>query len=210
MGIKIQKAAVSAGAAVILIAGSILFLDMSIARFVKRTFLAHIPFSRLTEDMPDLLLPIVLGVSGLALIAYIVQIRRGVYNARTRLFLMVASSVPLAYFLKTVLKYCFGRVTTRYWMLHPTVTQFHFFHGGRIYNGFPSGHMVVFTVFFAALWKYFPHYRRVYAGLLGSLAIALIVTGYHFLSDVIAGFFVGIAVHVFDRSIFALLRSEKS
>jgi len=210
MSMKSLKTVFSIAAAGILIAGCIRFLDLSIARYVKSNILAHVTFSRLTEDMPDLLLPIALGISGIALVAYLVQIRRGIYNAQTRLFLMVASSVPMAYVFKTVLKYCFGRITTRYWMSHPTATQFHFFHGGRIYNGFPSGHMVVFTVLFAALWKYFPQHRRIYAGLLGSLAVALILTGYHFLGDVIAGFFVGIVVYFIDKRSFALLRSEKN
>jgi membrane-associated phospholipid phosphatase len=56
-----------------------------------------------------------------------------------------------------------------------------------------SGHTAVTCAVASVLWIYFPKARRLYV--LGALAVAigLIGANYHFLSDVIAGSFVGVS-----------------
>jgi membrane-associated phospholipid phosphatase len=103
-------------------------------------------------------------------------------------------AVPAAYVVKSFLKYVFGRTTTRYWLLKPDLYGFHWFHGGGFYAGFPSGHMAVFTALTASLWRLYPHYRAICAIFLLILAFPLIETNYHFLSDVIAGAYLGVIV----------------
>jgi membrane-associated phospholipid phosphatase len=52
--------------------------------------------------------------------------------------------------------------------------------------------MMVFTAFFAALWHFYPRYRSISVGLLLVLASALVMTDHHYLSDVIAGAYLGL------------------
>jgi membrane-associated phospholipid phosphatase len=56
--------------------------------------------------------------------------------------------------------------------------------------------MAVFTVLAAALWRFYPRYKFLYLLLVLVLAIALITTNYHFLSDVIAGAYLGVIVGI--------------
>ena len=51
--------------------------------------------------------------------------------------------------------------------------------------------MAVFTVLALAVWHFFPRYRFVSVSVLLLLAVTLIVTSYHFLSDILAGVLLG-------------------
>ena len=57
--------------------------------------------------------------------------------------------------------------------------------------------MTVFTAFGIAVWLYYPHYRRPVIITLLILGAALIATDYHFLSDVIAGAYLGVLITYF-------------
>lgn len=109
-------------------------------------------------------------------------------------FFLITYAVPASYIVKSVLKYIFGKTNTREWLLRAEPYGFHWFHGGEGYSGFPSGHMAVFTVLAAALWRFYPSYKPLYLLLTLILAFALITTNYHFLSDVIAGAYMGVIV----------------
>jgi membrane-associated phospholipid phosphatase len=54
--------------------------------------------------------------------------------------------------------------------------------------------MAVFTVLMLGIGRYFPRLCPVCAGLLFVLALALIVTQYHFFSDIVAGAYLGVIV----------------
>jgi membrane-associated phospholipid phosphatase len=93
-------------------------------------------------------------------------------------------------------------VNTRLWLQEPGLYGFHWFQRRQGCDGFPSGHMVVIVTLLAALWRFHPKSRPVclFVGL--SLGVALIATDYHFLSDVIAGAYVGVVV---EAILFRLL-----
>jgi membrane-associated phospholipid phosphatase len=182
--------------AVLLIAGSFYFLDKDIALFVKATWLSPKRLSFSSANIPDVLTPLVCAVTAISWGAYFYLAHKRVHNTQTQFFLLVACAVPVAFILKSILKYVVGRINARFWVAHPGFKDFHWFHGSGCYTGFPSGHMAVFTVLALALWSFYPRYRFAYAGFLLMLATALIATDYHFLSDVIAGTFLGLAVHV--------------
>jgi PAP2 superfamily len=55
--------------------------------------------------------------------------------------------------------------------------------------------MAVFSVVVFALWLYYPRYRLSTGVFLLGLALALISTDYHFVSDMIAGVYLGWVVH---------------
>ncbi|HEX9022999.1 MAG TPA: phosphatase PAP2 family protein [Geobacteraceae bacterium] len=163
--------------------------DITIASYVRGLALNG---SGLASEIPDTLLLMVCAITAVAGVCYITRKNKGVYDRNTMFFHLVMYAAPASFVVKSLLKYVFGRVTTREWLIKPHLYGFHWFHGGDVFGGFPSGHMVVFTAMAAALWRYYPRYRPACAGFLLVLALALIVTNYHFLSDVIAGAYLGV------------------
>ncbi len=193
---------------IFLLFSSYYFIDKKIALFVAKVWTSSARLAIFSANLPDFLFPLVCLITAGAWMAYFYLARKGKHNKHTQFFLLVANTIPLAFFLKSVLKYLFGRINTRYWLRHPQFREFHWFHGIGNYAGFPSGHMAVFTALALALWKYYPAHRSIYLGFLGTLALALIVTNYHFISDIIAGAYLGLMIHyVID---YGLARLDKS
>ena len=163
------------------------WLAHSVMDFLKQMHLLAIG----TRRIPDLLFPLVcLGTTAMW-IAYFRLGRSGRDGVKRSFLLLAATALPSAYLVKSFLQGIFGRVHTRTWLIHHGPPGFNWFGGG---GGFPSGHMLVYTAFFAALWHYFPRYRIPSALAVFLLAAALIVTNYHFLSDIIAGTYLGTIV----------------
>jgi membrane-associated phospholipid phosphatase len=67
-------------------------------------------------------------------------------------------------------------------------------HGGAAYQSFPSGHMAATCAVVSVLWIWYPRLRWLVtiAGI--AVGVGLIGANYHFLSDVIAGAFIGISI----------------
>ncbi len=189
---------------VLLVVCSHYFLDKGIALYVKRV-LNDARLSHLSADIPDFLFAIVCATTGIAGTAYFYHVHKSIYNKTARFFLLIACAVPLSFFLKSILKFAVGRVTARFWLGHQGVREFNWFHGVGHYSGFPSGHMAVFSVLVIALWRFYPRYRPVYFGFLSVLALALLATDYHFLSDIIAGAYLGLLVYDFTLRGLTLL-----
>ncbi len=179
---------------VLVVLFSVFSLDGRIALWVEQAFLSNVTFSRYAEDIPDLLLPAVLLGSTWMWVSYTLRVRRHIVDERTLFFRAAGSAMPAAYALKTVLKIFFGRINTRAWLEAPTMDTFDWFHGGGIHNGFPSGHMTVFTSLAVTAWLFFPRCRAILLFITLALGAALIATDFHFLSDVIAGGYLGSAV----------------
>ena len=182
--------------AAILVALSSGFLDERIALWFDRLLRSDPRLSKYTSGIPDLLLPTVLVLSGVLWAMYLRRARSGSRDEKTRFFLLSGTALPVAYVTKLMLKYLFGRMNTRTWLENPADRSFHWFHGGGEYSSFPSGHMVVFTTLAVACWLFFPKYRVACLAVLIALAFALVATDYHFLSDVIAGGYLGLVVLV--------------
>lgn len=89
-----------------------------------------------------------------------------------------------------VLKPVFGR-------MHPSdylqggQYGFYWFHAGDMFGSFPSGHSDQAMSIVSVLWVFYPRWRWIYAAFLSLLASALMIGEWHFLSDIIAGGFVG-------------------
>lgn len=82
---------------------------------------------------------------------------------------------------------------------------FHFFHASARFGSFPSGHSVMLAAFIAVLWSSYPKGRPIYATLIVGLSLALIFGEYHFLSDIVAGLFVGWTVGMIAMHLVAQL-----
>ncbi len=202
-----KKFVISLPLAILLIMSCYYFLDEKIALFVKRALMSGKRSSLFSADIPDLLSVFVWIITAVAWIQYFRDKHKGIDDTRTFFSILVGTSLPVVFFIKSIMKFVFGGITTRFWLASPVTREFHWFHGVNQYTGFPSGHAAVFTVVLLDLWKYHPRYRAFYGGFLFLLALALISTGYHFLSDIIAGAYLAyITYYCTDHGLTLLLR----
>jgi len=179
-----------------------MFLDERVALWFDHLLRSDLRLSRYTSRIPDLLLPVVLVLSGTMWAVYLRRVRSGNRDDKNRFFLLSGTALPVAYVAKSILKYLFGRMNTRVWLENPVDRSLHWFHGGGEYSSFPSGHAAVFTTLAAACWLFFPKYRATCLAAIAGLGIVLIATDYHFLSDVLAGGYLGVLVlAVTDRGL---------
>ncbi len=184
------------------------FLDEEIALFVKRALMSD-KRSLFLADIPDLLSAFVWITTAFAWILYFHDRRKGIDDTRTFFSMLVGSSLPIVFIIKSIMQFVFGGITTRFWLASPAAREFHWFHGVNHYTGFPSGHTAVLTVIILDLWEYYPRYRVIYGGFLFLLALALITTGYHFLSDIMAGAYLAYITYYFaDHCLMSLQRSK--
>lgn len=130
-------------------------------------------------------------------------------SACYKIFWVMALNVLITSYFKNDLKFLFGR----YWPLtwknnNPSLIQnhaygFHPFHSGALYESFPSGHTAVTFAAMMVLWYAYPRWRWCYAIVCGLVITGLAGMDYHFISDIIAGAFLGAitaqyAVHLSD------------
>lgn len=178
--------------AALMVFASIRWWDVPLAEAIRA-----LPFNRVTSHhhllhVPDLLLPLVLVVTALAWTGYVLH-RWLALTARHRDWLAAVGVVtPLSYLAKTFFKWLFGRVETRLWLTQGYSLQFHWLHGSGVFNGFPSGHMLVLGALAAVFCRRYTRARIPAVCVLTLLAAALILLEYHFLSDVIAGTYLGL------------------
>jgi len=182
--------------AAILVVFSSEFLDARIALGFDRLLRSDPLLAHYTSHIPDLLLPSVLVLSGAMWAMYLRRVRRGSRDEKARFFLLSGTAMPVAFVAKLMLKYLFGRMNTRAWLENPEDLSFHWFHGGGQYSSFPSGHMAVFATLAVACWLFFPKYRVACLAVMIALGFAVVATDYHYLSDVIAGGYLGLVVFV--------------
>ena len=174
---------------------SYLWLDQPIARLVHVQLPHHDAFARLTY-IPDPFIPLaVITFIGLGL-----WILSGRSLSKIHAATLVCSiSLIMAEATKNQLKFVFGRTWPDTWIqnnpsfIRDGVYGFNPFHGGAGYESFPSGHSAVTCAVLAVLWMFYPKLRAIYLLVFIAVATGLIGANYHFLSDIIAGAFVGIS-----------------
>ena len=133
-------------------------------------------------------------VSGETFVISALALRRvfvGYLSQRSK-SLFVATSASLSAFAVNdyVLKVVFGRLNPKaYFSIHDP----HLFHlfDGNSQSSFPSGHMVLATAFLVSIVRLDTRASPWLLLLLGVAALALIVGDWHFVSDTLAGMFVG-------------------
>ena len=110
-------------------------------------------------------------------------------------------SVIVADAIKGQLKFVFGRAWPVSWkagtisLITNGEHGFHFFRSGL--ESFPSGHAAAVAAIVTVLWIFYPTTRVLGTMCLLAVSFALVMLDYHFLSDVIAGAFLGISVSIF-------------
>jgi membrane-associated phospholipid phosphatase len=89
-----------------------------------------------------------------------------------------------------VLKPLFGRMPPYEWVTHGTYTFIWLFQTD---NGtFPSGHAVQMAAVTTVFWRAYPGWRWLCVGLPLLLSTVFVMGNWHYVSDVIAGLFVGV------------------
>lgn len=115
---------------------------------------------------------------------------------------LIAASVAtlVAESIKDELKLAFGRTWPETWTngnpswIGDHVFGFFPFHGGAGWASFPSGHTTVIAAPMAVFWRAMPRWRILWGALVVLVAIGLLGADYHFLGDIIAGLYLGVAV----------------
>jgi membrane-associated phospholipid phosphatase len=170
-----------------------LWLDRPLALLVHAHSAQRETFARLTY-LPDLLIPLAAAAFvafGLWALAGRTLSKIVMAGALCSISLIVAETI------KSQLKFACGRLWPETWVqnnpsfIHDGAYGFNLFHGGAGYAAFPSGHTAATCAVISVLWIMVPKWRPLYALVVLAVAVGLIGANYHFLSDVIAGGFVG-------------------
>lgn len=171
------------------------WLDQPIARLVHAQIQHHEAFVGLTH-IPDPFLPLaVVTFIGLGLRALFGKRLSKIQDAA----LVCSVSLVAVEATNNQLKFVFGRTWPNTWVennpsfIRDGVYGFNPFHGGPGYASFPSGHAAIVCAVIAVLWIFYPKPRLIYWVVGLTVAVGLIGANYHFLSDIIAGSFVGIS-----------------
>jgi membrane-associated phospholipid phosphatase len=149
--------------------------------------------TRIPEVFPPLAIPIFFAI-GLRLFA-----RPAVHKHSMVLFL-ASVSLLVAESIKQQLKFAFGRTWPESWtgnnpsLIANGAYGFHPFHGGVGWESFPSGHTVAVCAVASVLWLSYPRLRLPCVITIIAVVIGLLGANYHFLSDTIAGGFLGTTV----------------
>jgi membrane-associated phospholipid phosphatase len=180
----------------IAVTGCYLWLDRPIAHLAHDRFGPFHLFEKLTL-IPD-------ALTLIAVVAFLALGLRGLTGqglSRFQTVLLVSGiSLAVAVVIKDELKFAFGRAWPETWtrnnpsFIRDDVYGFFPFHGGPGYASFPSGHTTAICTVMTVLWLCYPRFRPVYALSMAAVAIGLVGANFHFLSDVIAGGFLGISV----------------
>ncbi len=173
---------------------SYVLVDQRLAILIQELIMPHDVLRKVTSNIPDLLLLVVLAITILSWSGYFFLSSKGIHNRQTRFAQLCGVSVPLAYAIKTVLQAAFGRVNPKIWLVHNELAGIHWFPTQPLGYGFPSGHMTVFSALAVVLCYLYPRYRKIYLMTLALLGVALVVTNYHFVSDVTFGAYLGLLI----------------
>ncbi len=188
---------------------SVFWLDKPIALFVHDALGRQISAGGIASA-PILSIPLLSGfvfiVCGLA-----AMLGHEFSKLETTVLLCDVSTLA-AETIKSELKLVFGRTWPESWetniqsFIRDDVYGFHFFQFGKSFESFPSGHAAVVAAVMSVLWILFPKLRRSCSVCVVAADVALVALNLHFLSDVIAGTFVGVSTGMFTIAAWRMSR----
>jgi membrane-associated phospholipid phosphatase len=189
------KWAVSFAIMIIVVALSYEWLDRPIAVYAHAEFHGVKALPWLTF-IPDCLAILALAI--FVVMGWRVALGRHLSRIES-VFLVCGVSLAVAVAIKDQLKFAFGRTWPETWinnnpsLIKNNVYGFNPFHGGLGFSSFPSGHTTAICAVMSVLWICYPKFRAIYVLLIAAVGIGLIGADYHFVSDVVAGGFLGIS-----------------
>jgi membrane-associated phospholipid phosphatase len=193
----VRKWGLAFGLTIAAVVACYLFVDRPLALFIHARFPEFRSFFILVTFIPEPFLAVA------ALIVLVVGLRRMMGRPLSKPYavaLLWSIGLFVTIALKNFFKFAFGRTWPETWIndnpsfIRDGVNGFNPFHGGKGFAAFPSGHMAVICFAATVLWFCYPRLRAVYALLIVVVAIGLMGANYHFLSDIIAGGFLGVSI----------------
>ena len=191
---------VSLGAIALFTWISFLWVDKPVALWVAKAFgQRQLPVG--LSETPVLSLPLI--ASGLFVVLGIVALAGRRFSKTEMTIAMTAISTLATIVVKDQLKFVFGRTWPDSWgpgvlsLVQNNVYGFHFFQSGKAFESFPSGHSCVAAAILSLPYIMFPKLRVACAVCLLAIDIGLVVLNLHFVSDVVAGNFVGCSTGLF-------------
>jgi hypothetical protein len=172
------------------------WFDRPIALWIYDTFGSQHASVELAAS-PVLSVPLI--AAAVFVICGILAIMRGRFSQRTTAVLLCDISTLAAGAIKNELKLAFGRTWPDSWksgilsLVHDGAYGFHPFQSGQSFESFPSGHAAVAAAVMSVLWILFPKRRALWATAIVAADVGLVALNVHFLSDVVAGTFVGVS-----------------
>ena len=112
-------------------------------------------------------------------------------------FLAISVNLIVTVSIKDELKFVFGRYWPATWIdNNPSWLQnhaygFHFFHSGKAFQSFPSGHTAIIFAVMSIIWMVYPKWRWLSVISCMLVMLSLLALNYHFVSDIIVGGFLG-------------------
>jgi membrane-associated phospholipid phosphatase len=106
-----------------------------------------------------------------------------------------------------VFKRIFGRAQPEPEFVQNHLYGFRLLHGGPHWQSFPSGTAMISVAIVSALWILQPRWRVPGALIAALLCVAVVLTNYHWVGDVIAGMFLGSFIGW--RSVRAAMKSDQ-
>ena len=166
------------------------YLDRPICLFADRLF-GQFTWIGDLKRTPSLFDPLALLLFAFFLLR---RLARRPFSKLDLVCLLGDASLLLMRYANDELKYVFARTYPKWGspsFLHDGAYSFNFVRHGHDYLSFPSGHTAAVCALLSVLWLFYPRFRALYALTATGVAVVLVATNYHFLSDVIGGGFVG-------------------
>jgi membrane-associated phospholipid phosphatase len=190
----------------LLVSASVAWIDKPVALAIGATFGSW--------NLPDAIvgspgLSIPLATALVFVIFGLLAVMGRKFSELERSILLCDISVLAADAVKNQLKFVFGRTWPDSWdpqiisLVHDNVYGFNFFHYGRSFESFPSGHAAVAASVMSVLWMLFPRLGIVCGTCICAAGLGLILLNLHFVGDVIAGTFVGVSTGLFTVTLCA-------
>jgi membrane-associated phospholipid phosphatase len=179
------------------ITASYYFIDRPVAYFAHAELREYRAIFDLGGRIPIVVGPLVIGCT--LILGVRAAIRRPLTVIQTSVVLS-ALSLAVSDILKNWLKFAFGRTWPETWvqdnasLIRDGVHNFNPFHGGPGFAAFPSGHMVAISAIMSVFWFLHPRFRPIYAVSVATVFVGQLGGNYHFVSDLIAGGFLGFSV----------------
>lgn len=93
-----------------------------------------------------------------------------------------------------IFKHIFGRAWPDPAYIQNRVYEFRLLHGIPYWDSFPSGTAAISAAIASVLWIEMPRWRPLSAMIVVLLCVAVVITNYHWVGDVIAGAFLGTSI----------------
>lgn len=176
---------------------SYLWIDRPTSFFVHDELRAYRAIFDLAGRLPKMIGPVV--IASMLILGVLAMMKRSLTETQIAVVLS-AISLGISDILENWLKFAFGRTWPETWvqsnpsLIRDGINNFNPFHGGPGFASFPSGHMVAICAIMSVFWFLYPRFRPIYTICILTVFIGQLGANYHFISDLVAGGFLGFSV----------------